>query len=375
MSNFFKKIIGMISAVSVCLTNSVTTMAEDDYLKYQYDQDAELSMESKEQYINRIILNHLFWYESKDQLGYSNEIPYWNFSTNSIVNNCYFVFDGDQIIGELFVTDSNGEFSSTFREMDCAELQNAYDKNIGISIGNYCKNVVLFTESTGYTYVDGMFEIQFPDDFSGTTTVISREKSVMAQVEPLAQRASASKMLGVPVVGNDSSLGNGEGVCWASCVAMKMNFQNKLHLDASDVYYATRNKMHALGMDSEPTGTPSIITLAYKEYGYSVNYKSSAVTPNEVLGFLSMNKPVQISISGTRNSTGSPVYHAVIIYGISIANTSSSNTDITIFIKNPNVDRKESVSYTGNPNKIKASINYDAEWDECFYNNWFATYE
>ena len=88
-----------------------------------------------------------------------------------------------------------------------------------------------------------------------------------------------------------------------------------------------------------------------------------------------MNKPVQISISGTRNSTGSPVYHAVIIYGISIANTSSSNTDITIFIKNPNVDRKESVSYTGNPNKIKASINYDAEWDECFYNNWFATYE
>ena len=44
MSNFFKKIIGMISAVSVCLTNSVTTMAEDDYLKYQYDQDAELSM-------------------------------------------------------------------------------------------------------------------------------------------------------------------------------------------------------------------------------------------------------------------------------------------------------------------------------------------
>ena len=187
MSNFFKKIIGMISAVSVCLTNSVTTMAEDDYLKYQYDQDAELSMESKEQYINRIILNHLFWYESKDQLGYSNEIPYWNFSTNSIVNNCYFVFDGDQIIGELFVTDSNGEFSSTFREMDCAELQNAYDKNIGISIGNYCKNVVLFTESTGYTYVDGMFEIQFPDDFSGTTTVISREKSVMAQVEPLAR--------------------------------------------------------------------------------------------------------------------------------------------------------------------------------------------
>ena len=93
MSNFFKKMIGQISAVSVCLTNSVTTMAEDDYQKYQYDQDAEISMESKEQYINRINLNHLFWYESKDQLGYSNEIPYWNFSTNSIVNNCYFVFD------------------------------------------------------------------------------------------------------------------------------------------------------------------------------------------------------------------------------------------------------------------------------------------
>ena len=53
------------------------------------------------------------------------------------------------------------------------------------------------------------------------------------------------KQLGVNIVSNDSV--SGVGICWASCVASKVNYQKRKNLYAIDVY----NKV-----DSIYSGTP-----------------------------------------------------------------------------------------------------------------------
>lgn len=356
----------MTSLISLSGTISVFATEENDITCTD-----DTSLES---YIEHVLQNYLYGYETGIQIGYSNPIPYIDFSTGNCISDCFFVFGGDTIIGRLFVNNSEGKFSSTFYGQDNTELQSAFDNNLEIAIGCYNNNVISFTEENGYSLVDGVFEELYPSSFPQRTEIIFKEKSISVPINTLALNSESRKILSVPVVANDPSLGTGAGICWASCVAMKMNYQKGLHLEASDVYYATANKMHDMGIDSDPLGIPSNIKWAYEAYSYSVTYKNSAVTPNEIFGMLSLNKPVQISISGT-DSSGETVGHAVIIYGIAISDSSSSNTDITLYIKDPNTNLYQLVNFSGNPNIVKSNISYSPYYTTTVYERWFDTYE
>ena len=328
---------------------------------------------SLESYIERAIPNYVYGYEPSYQISYSNIIPYVDFEEDDSIMKCVFVFDGDKVIGRMLINNFDETYGSVYFEQDNAEIQRAFDENLEISIGCYNDNVVFFSEENGYSIIDGVREHMLPPEAPIQMSKIYKANVLPSSSMAYSQNVETQKLLRVSVVSNDSSLGAGTGVCWASCVAMKINYRDKSYLTARDVYYATANKMHGLGIDTDPEGSPSNIIWAYEAYDYNVTYKPSAISCSEILGMLESNIPIQISLAGI-NEKGEAANHAIIIYGITIANSNSNKADITLWFKDPNYnDNGKKIYFQSSMSTVLTNINYKP--GTTTYGMWFATYE
>lgn len=65
-------------------------------------------------------------YVSTDTMMLSNPIKLNNYG-HSILQNIYYVFDGDKIIGQMIVSEAGGEFSSSFSYTVYSEIQRAFE--------------------------------------------------------------------------------------------------------------------------------------------------------------------------------------------------------------------------------------------------------
>lgn len=367
MKNLFKFFLTGFMTIFIAVSSVSSAFAEETGSIILNEDNTSL-----ESYIERAIPNYVYGYEPSNQISYSNIIPYVDFEEDDCIMECVFVFDGDKIIGRMLISNFDETYGSVYFEQDNDEIQRAFDENLGISIGCYNDNVVFFSEENGYSIIDGVREHMLPPEAPIQMSKIYKANVLPSSPMAYSQNAETQKLLSVSVVGNDPSLGAGAGVCWASCVAMKINYRDKSYLTARDVYYATANKMHELGIDTDPEGSPSNIIWAYEAYDYNVTYEPSAISCSEVLGVLNSNIPIQISLAGI-DKEGKAANHAVIIYGVIIANANSSKADITLRLKDPNYNNYSEIYFQSSMSTVLTDIYYKP--NTVTYGMWYATYE
>lgn len=111
---------------------------------------------------------------------------------------------------------------------------------------------------------------------------------------------------------------DGKGICWASCVAAKVNYQNETQLTARDVYDSLNHEY-----DGKPVGNDLWIERAYSLYDVSITMVDNSVSAGACLTQLISEKPIHIGILGV-GENGADAAHSVLIIGVNYADVSGA---------------------------------------------------
>ncbi len=300
-------------------------------------------------------------------LSYSNPINLYDFNTNEVVGAYIFVLDEDEIIGKMEIHTNNNDYSSVFDAVIPSEIQNSYDNNIGVALGYYDHNILLYTSADGYSYVDGTGKIgELPASTNLTTQTIIPQGEIIYNPISVCSESLGSKNLSVTHVHNQE-YSTDKFVCWAACVAMTSNYLNGTSYTALDVYDKVKSKY-----DDTTLGSPDCILEAYTKCSVSnIEYREKAIKANTVFTSLSSNVPVQINVSGYSNNK--ELYHAILITGIHLY------SDYTVYtVDDPDYsDGTRSFDAKGTPVQNVSSIEYSGMNDKggsMIYTSWYRSF-
>lgn len=299
---------------------------------------------------------------------YSNTIDIYDINDieSGSIGEYVFLFDDDEIVGKMQVWQVDGEYASVFDTYITDEIQSSFDGGYDIAFGYFEDDLYSYDEVAGSAFVDGAGFEECPDYELPLNKSISKAASMDLAAIPAPFAAGTS--LNVPHVHNTvCGYGHSEhGLCWAACVAMMVNYRDSKSLSALTVWNAMKTSA-----DSDPVGTVSTINGAFDKYNYSHSSYSKSISASEVLGALSSDKPVFMSIEGTKNS-GGDIAHAVVICGISIENATSTSANITYTINDPERWDLKSILVKADPSKAISTISYSLT--NSTYNQWKRTY-
>ena len=182
-----------------------------------------------------------------------------------------------------------------------------------------------------------------------------------------------SIILNVSHVEHDSSPDSiDNNLCWAACIAMKLNYLGlSTNLTALSLYtYLVNNEMlHE--------GEIDCVKDAYEEFGLNVDGGRVVAENGAIWNSLSENQPVDICISGTR-SDGESESHQVLICGMAKA-----TTGLAYKIDCPNSSNKKIVQISGDVESLLesnlSSLPYTDTWSysndlTINFNNVYRTY-
>lgn len=293
--------------------------------------------------------------EIGEEVQYSNPILLYDFEDNTIIGNEFFIISNGELIGKMDVTYIDGEYSSCFDTSISDNINYAYVNEEPIAIGGYQNSLLLYTSSNGFSYIDGVKYNQEPNQIPTELSSIEIKNSVSLNI--CMPYSIANISLPVSHVGN-STKNNPLGQCWASCVAMKINYEKGESLTSDDVY----EDLTEDNIDFSVNGTQTALTY----YGYSEYTRTgTAMRPGDVATQLRNNHPI---IMHMQNSSGDDS-HAVIIKGI-VMDTSSS----TYSIDDPNYSSTRSIVHNTNMGVVNQTISsYTSlskvftKWYNAFY--------
>lgn len=265
---------------------------------------------------------NIIGFENGKEYQISNSFDVYNFDDEKYIENrkLTFIISDNKIIGLINSNDENGEYISNYQEISSADLNCALNDSSDIVMG--CKGdtfYILSNNNNIYMSNDLNKQTAFSDfDFSNCSfdkLVIDRENVY----NPIQTRSVLyNKQLNVKRVENSNSPRTGKGLCWAACVAMKVNYQYNKSYTAMNVYNAMYNKYH-----TEPLGQMIWYNRAYLNYGMTdATYYERGLGSGTVSNAIRDNRPVNIDIWDSTGKAG----HAVIISGVTICDNYSTYT-------------------------------------------------
>ena len=317
--------------------------------------DAEVSINAMNSYVEEVLPLYL----SSRDLPYDNT---YSFSSPFIINFTsfqndsdyyYFVFQDNDVIGKILVSEENGEFYSSFDMNVPKELQNYYDNSSDIYISVEGDTTWVVSEDD-CTPLENESDVEY-SGYRYQGSAIDKYETVDYSA-PLLRRSTQLadiKLSSFPTVRNEKV--NGKYVlCWAACIAMSVNYLQDDNLTAMDVY-------KEIGSPAKPEGYSSNINKAFAAYNLSKTKYSSALTPNQVYQSLKNDKPVFVDVEATDKSMA----HALEVFGITISN------DKTVYtFMDPSIltgDAARSVIATGNPSTASTTFKYVHTYDGVSY--------
>lgn len=298
-------------------------------------------------------------------LSYSHPVSLYDFDNGSVIGSEIFIFDDEELIGKTEVYNSGDEYMATFDTYITADIDWAYQTGEEIAVGYVSNTLFMYSDSEGYVYIDGFENYDLP---TGTPLELSAI-TVWNETSPdfPVSYSISTVRLNVTHVHNSETYNNGNGECWAACIAMKLNYQMGYNLDADTVYEAT----DSLGLLSWDFNTSSTgVTLEnegaiFRHYGYNVTETSNRLTHGEVCNILTSGKPLAISLNYNNSEAG----HQIIIKGIVLDAASS-----TYIFDDPNSRDVRTTSLSGNPSQTYPSFSYPYGNHGNGYNNWRYTF-
>lgn len=307
-------------------------------------------------------VNGLFSHEYK----ISEPITLYNWEYGQNDKILFFVFDNNQAVGQLVVQNYEGKLYSSFNTGNLDIITEAFNNNTPVAFGYYNECFVMRTESENI-----LLSVTTKDNpLDGLSDNVRLKTSTLNYLTPisidnLSQINSAiaphttvyDKQLGVNLVSNDSV--NGVGICWASCVASKVNYQKRKSLYAIDVY----NKVDSL-YSGTPIGNTTWITRAYSAYDVNITTENNSVGASKCYSQLSSGKPLHITI--TRNGGA----HGVLIAGVYYLDVSSAGGVYTLM--DPNVPSLVSLAVQPSVIQNGSGFNYVTSYGYT-YTNWDIT--
>lgn len=333
------------------------------YAEEIYSEDDEaIVFNSLDEYIEYSIPRHLYAQSIviEGTLSYSHPVSLYDFDNGSVIGSEIFIFEDEELIGKTEVYDSEDGYISTFDTYITADIDWAYQMGEEIAVGYVNNTLFMYSDSDGYVYIDGFENYDLP---SGTPlelnaiTVWNETSSDFA-----VSYSVATARLNVIHVPNSLTY-NGNGECWAACIAMKLNYQMGYNLDADTVFEAA----DSLGFLDWNFDYGLVIDLSdesavYSHYGYNVTETSNRLTHGEVCNILSSGKPLAISINNSDTKAG----HQIIIKGIVLDAASS-----TYLVDDPELEREETILLNGNPSQTYSNFSYGKNNK---FNNWRYTF-
>lgn len=343
----------LIASVAAITTLAIST----NISATQSVDDAFNEITNLDDYLEFSIPRHIYAQrmEVGDEVQYSNPISLYNFEDNTIIGNEIFIISDGEIVGKMDVISIDGEYNSCFDTSINDNINYAYTNDEPIAIGGYQNSLMLYTSSNGFSYIDGVEGNQEPNQVPTDLSSIEIRNSVSLNI--CVPYSIADISLPVSHVDN-SETHDYLGQCWASCVAMKINYEKSNSLTSDDVY----EDLMANNIDFSVNGTQKALTY----YGYpDYTRTGTAMRPGDVATQLMNDHPVIMHI---KNSSGTNL-HAVIIKGI-VMDTSSS----TYSIDDPNHSSTRTIVHNTNMGVVNQTIssytssgNVYTKWYNAFY--------
>lgn len=323
------------AALIITSANSITAFADGEvsmgHISEEYKDFIEFSLP------RHIYANEL---ETGATVKYSEPIPYYDFLENELLGTEVLVVDDDTVIGKLRIYGEGDNIASDFDTAVNDEMTTAYLNGDMVAIGRYDNEEWFFSDTLGYSFVCGddnnSVEPENEPSFTQTITISDEVSSSYAM-----PRSIMTYRLDVPYVSNSFTY-NSEGQCWASCVAMLVNYANSsMHLTSDKVH----QDLIAAGINYSENGTAKALDY----YGYDYSKKSGAMTSSDVALTLKENKPIIMYI---KNSTTSET-HAIVISGL-VLDVSSS----TYSLRDPNMPALQTHVQNTSLNTLNSSFSY-----------------
>ena len=378
--NFLKKVVGFVSLLAVTLTSSaLPAVYAEDYVP----EDEEIVFDSVEEYIEYSIPRHLYSRSMMfdGNVGYSEPVALYDFERNVVIGSEIFILNDDEIIGKEEVYDTAGGYMSIFDTYipDCISL--AYEDSEPIAMGFLGEGTFMYSDSEGYVQIDGIEEnrpLMLSSPLELSVISVARETPAYLDV-PYSHLHTV--MLDVKhVPNNKQTYIFPQGLCWAACLAMKLNYSqdryNSNTLDVLDAYMVA-NKCFEIGNYKPKDGVLTVYLehelYMYKEYEYPyIEYTEEPMTHLEIHDCLNQGWPLVMAINKLPLEPNA-VGHDMLITGI-ILETGSS----TYYVDDPNIPQLRTFNFSGNPSKTFSDFYYEYK-DEygnviTYYNNWRHTY-
>ena len=263
------------------------------------------------EYVNSVLKEYLVLqdYYSFANIYISNSFNVYDFGNNSTVSdrNVYFIFDNDDVIGMLTVVNNQNDFGSKYSVISNSFLSELYTNQSELAIGY--ENEYLFAVSNGeyYSFLNNTNLSVSVNSLTVDTQVLKKARAYNAVIP--RDTILFDKQLSVNHVSNANNPTTGAGLCWAACVAMKVNYQTyrTAQLNSIGVYQLLKSKY-----GGNPIGNMTWYKRAYPYFNVSCTYLTRGLGTGEVSDIINLNIPIQIGLS-TDDSA-----HAVLIVGCRI---------------------------------------------------------
>lgn len=279
----------------------------------------------------------------------SNEIDYYDFESGSSQSSIYFVISGEHIVGRLCVYDNNG-YASTFTAGIAQALDNCYTENTPLALGYINETSYLYTSADGLQYIDGVYNSADALQQRADIPLVAVTKDFAISVAMPRATVVASKVLNVGHLHSGTGLVTGNGLCWAACVAMKVNYQMNSAIASANAVVNALGVRYPQSAYGNPEGTTIWIERAFLLYGCGYIYTLSELTSSEVYQHLNNGKPIMVCMVKPNVSVG----HAVLIEGVAIYN----NGDALYYIDDPDLSTQQT-AYVLNGDSFSY---YNYEW-------------
>lgn len=313
--------INKILALVVSLVISVTILGTIP-VSANTSKDSDLDV-----FIHNVLKDFLIveGYDENSDIAISSYFPVYNFENGEITPNkrIYFIFYDDSVVGKLSIDIANNEYQANYSIISNSILDELYQKKISFAYGYYGDiSAVLFENEL--KPINSNAKIQYESFYDDLTLKnVTKEQKFSLEKQTRSSLLYNKQLSNVSFVYNVSNPDNGEGLCWAATMAMKINRETTVVIDrvtARDVYQQAKN----VGISEDlPYGCIFWYKVTYPSYFvYIDEYINGGLTYNQITTALNKNKTIHVDLLYGSGGWG----HSVLFTGISIYNDYSLYT-------------------------------------------------
>lgn len=276
----------------------------------------------------------------------SNLIPIYDFETGkSNGQKKALIISGNRVFAELDIWTDGDQYYSSFCETENNPVDPFINGNDALCYGVYQDSLWLCVNNTSFYHADSFIEVEAPANIECLSLPIEVEQNIKLDAnDPQACAIDDKIVLSVTHQANDKSPGATDwNLCWAACIAMKVNYLKNTQYTAISLYnYLIQNNM-------DYDGSGDCVKKAYKSFGIDIEFYGNA--QNQYLwNMLENNQPFDVAIKGER-SDGKTEYHQVLVCGMA-----KGSTGIAYRFDCPNSKAKKVVQISGDAGTLMKSM-------------------